>query len=291
MRVLLAIVLTMVFPAAASAAQRGRAPCPQLNAVTVLDFAGSPSGYRLSRAGQTPRVRPYTRLQNDDRLEVIAPDGRLDLQMQNGPPRPLRRADGPHCIRIAGASRPGRIFDELAEKLMGRRQNEAWPGTGRGDERGTLSLGLPDLAAGTALVAGGERRMALLWRGGAQPFSVQISDPRGRMIVDERAIYPRMLLLDAPRRLVPGTRYEVIVRDRSGTEVRGAFRALPPDAAILAARSEPESLAEAGRLYSAGPQRAFDAFMLLSPHFREREGTTPGWMMLLLTQPRQASGR
>jgi hypothetical protein len=284
---LLLICLALLAPLAPASAEAGRPDC--LRAVVVVDFAGTAGQYRLIRDNRRHPVAVFTPLRDGDRLAVTTPSGALFVQLADRSVRPLSARDGEQCVAQRRPTVISNARMRLGELLSLRRLGN-WYGIGRGDgnSQGRFALALPDLAAGTARVRAGERRLALAWRGGEPPFTVEVIGPGARAIVHEERFYPRLLLLDAPRRIGSGA-HLVRIRDARGAVAEGAFRAgnflpAPPPPA-----SSAEALVAAAALYEAGPGRSFDAFMLLSPFYQE--GSTAGWMMALLTEPRPAESR
>lgn len=261
-------------------AQASPRECEGLDASAVIDFRGASDGYRLRRVGRDIPVERFMDLLDYDRIEVVRPDGEISLQLPDRRLKRLHASDKPQCIRRAATGLLPNVYHRLRE-LLSRSSQLSWVGIGRGQaERGPLRLELADLAGGTAVVAAGERRMAVAWRGGNPPFSVTVTGSNGARLVDERG-YRRLMRLK-PRRIAPG-RYEVVVRDSAGTAAKGVFTAVADPSARPLVEGDPDSaVAAAAELYASGPQRSFDAFMLLSPYYDEREANTPGLMMEII---------
>ncbi|HYI49484.1 MAG TPA: hypothetical protein VEX35_13575 [Allosphingosinicella sp.] len=264
--------------------RNAQAQCQILSATRIVDFSGDTVGYRLSRDGVRMRFGLYTPLRHRDRIEVLARAGAIALRTETGSVVWLRARQGPRCIsRRGGRSVVGNLIEQIGE-MATQRQMTAWLGIGRGDDvNQPFRLAPGDLASGNALVAGGDRRFGLVWRGGAPPFSLEIVGPHGQLI-SETGIYQRIVIFERPRRLVPGHLYRVLVRDARDMRAEGAFRTLPVDRTLLAARGETLALSEAGRLFEEGPNRLFDSLLLLSPFFHEDRATTAGWVLLTLTE-------
>ena len=264
-------------------AQASAQPCEAVPATAIIDFQGGPGQYRLLRRGQQVPIGRFMDLLDGDSLQVLQPAGQLSVQLADRSLWRMGRGHGRRCVQRPAAGMLPNILRRFGE-LISTTLSLPWTGIGRGDDDEPFAFGLPDLAAGTAVISAGERRLALFWHGGAPPFSVLVRDDRGTALVREGEnvpIYPRLLRL-RPRQVAPGE-YYVEVRDRNGDVIRGSFLARADDPALLNAGDPDSAVLAAGRLYVIGPNRSFDAFGLLSPYYDEEEANTPSAIMGLLT--------
>jgi len=91
-----------------------------------------------------------------------------------------------------------------------------------------LYLAISGLKRGYARVGAGSRIFGVCWSGGVAPYSVTLSNPKGRITVNERGIDGNELIKSStPVQLEPGF-YHIAVGDSAGAHVEGDFEVVPP---------------------------------------------------------------
>lgn len=252
--------------------------CSQIDAGSIIGFQNPASGYEIIRGDQRVPVGAYVGLFDGDRVRVLSGSGRILVQRSDKSTYPIVFSATPKCVTGASAGIVPNVLRRWGEQFT-----SAQVASGNLVSReGALALRPQDLAAGEAQIAAGQRALAITWVGGFAPFSVEVRDAAGNLLVDEKAIKTRLLRLRASRAIIAG-RYTLLVRDTRGAAASGAFLAIADPAFTGDPNEADRALAEAARLLSLGETRRFDAFLSAS-RFRKESDTAEAITETLATR-------
>jgi len=205
----------------------------------IESFDGSPEHYRLVRSGKELPVSMFLPIHQGDDIAVLQSGRRIRLILDGGRVfEELTQSNSRYVVR-----QPRRV-PTLPDNLM------SWAGswfTKWHQERLTTvsvhvrsdkNISIPLLADRRQMLAIPAPTLAIAWKGGAPPFSVQVGydvSARGPLVSAEGLSERRVLLPDLA--LAPG-RYAVRIADSHGSEAAAPFSVVPRERLP----SEPEDI-------------------------------------------------
>ncbi len=260
-------ILTLVAALLAAAPVQAQA-CTPLQAGVIVDFAGKSDGYELVRARASIEIAFFFEVRGGDRLQLRRP-GLVSIQRADGTIQTVTALGQLYCFEAA----TNVSWLNNAVRMLGELLTKERNGVGSLITRNEMLMLAPStLAQRHARVAPGERGFALAWNAGTAPFAVEMNGPDGRQLVAEDKIEARLLRLRLPLGLAPGS-YQLRVRDARGALAQGGFTV---EAGLLlpAAATPEQAMAAAGALLAQGPERAYDALLVLAPYRRQSESVS-----------------
>jgi hypothetical protein len=203
----------------------------------VAEYRPAASRFTFTRApdGQTVPVRIGTVVNAGDRVELPA-GASVTVQLANGQASSF---SGPGTFTVPDARPLGKLASILKSipALFDDEYRVAGTAASRGGEDcaemgdPVPAIEVPILAPGARIVAG-ERDLPLAWRGGCEPFVVEVLSGSQSLVHRESIAGRQVRLDDVP--LTPG-RYTVLITDVANRRYEGALEAMaagpvpPPD--------------------------------------------------------------